>query len=127
MEIDLSNSVNERVGRKIRQLRWKNGVTQRVLAERISVPVEDLEQIELGVTRASADILWALASEFDTRVGDFFPLMGDEDPDTVATVAKIADALMDRQATSPACVPKKPRPESPVRLTVISNIKGKKA
>lgn len=94
----MGNSVNERVGRKIRQLRWKNGMSQKVLAVRLGVPLRDLEQYEMGEKRVGADLLWQIASVFDLRVGDFFPLMGDEDPQVVKQVACLADLVMDRQA-----------------------------
>ena len=94
----MGNSVNERVGRKIRQLRWQNGMSQKVLAVRLGVPLSELEQYEMGEKTVSADLLWQVASVFDLRVGDFFPLMGDEDPQVVKQVACLADLVMDRQA-----------------------------
>ena len=94
----MGNSVNVRVGRKIRQLRWQNGMSQKVLAVRLGVPLSELEQYEMGEKTVSADLLWQVASVFDLRVGDFFPLMGDEDPQGVKQVAWLADLVMDRQA-----------------------------
>ena len=94
----MGNSVNVRVGRKIRQLRWQNGMSQKVLAVRLGVPLSELEQYEMGEKTVSADLLWQVASVFDLRVGDFFPLMGDEAPQVVKQVACLADLVMDRQA-----------------------------
>ena len=94
----MGNSVNVRVGRKIRQLRWQNGMSQKVLAVRLGVPLSELEQYDMGEKTVSADLLWQVASVFDLRVGDFFPLMGDEDPQVVKQVACLADLEEARQA-----------------------------
>ena len=94
----MGNSVNERVGRKIRQLRWQNGMSQKVMAVRLGVPLREREQYEMGETRVGADLLWRIASVFGLRVGDFFPLMGDEDPQVAKQVACLADLVIDRQA-----------------------------
>ena len=94
----MSNSVDQCVGRKIRHLRWTNGMSQKVLALRLGVPLVELEQFEIGEKRVGADVFRRLAAVFDVRVGDFFPLLGDEDPQIVQKVARLADLMMDRQA-----------------------------
>jgi transcriptional regulator with XRE-family HTH domain len=62
----------ELVGRKIRQLRKEQKLTQTALAERIGVQQSDLSRMEKGEYRVSLDTLFRILAEFQMSIGEFF-------------------------------------------------------
>lgn len=94
----MSLSVDQRVGRKIRQLRWKHGTTREELASAIEVTVDQIERFELGSERVPAQTLWRIAGVFRVEVKVFFPLEADEDPSDLDAISTLADILMNREA-----------------------------
>lgn len=62
----------ELVGRKIRQLRKQNKLTQTELAGRIGIHQSDLSRMEKGEYRVSLDTLFRILAEFELSMGEFF-------------------------------------------------------
>lgn len=62
----------ELVGRKIRQLRKEQKLTQTELAARIGVQQSDLSRMEKGEYRVSLDTLFRILTEFQMGIGEFF-------------------------------------------------------
>ncbi len=60
------------VGRKIRELRKGNRLTQTDLAARIGIQQSDLSRMEKGEYRVSLDTLFRILAEFDVGIGEFF-------------------------------------------------------
>ena len=92
-------SVDQRVGRKIRHLRWKSGITRGDLAQATGVSETQLERFEMGAERVPAQTLWRIAGQFRVEVKVFYPLEGDADPDLVEAISALADFLTSREAS----------------------------
>src|SRR5579864_4030246 len=60
------------VGRKIRQLRKENKLTQVELSARLGIQQSDLSRMEQGEYRVSLDTLFRILAEFKMSVGEFF-------------------------------------------------------
>jgi transcriptional regulator with XRE-family HTH domain len=60
------------VGRKIRQLRKEQKLTQTELSRRIGIQQSDLSRMEKGEYRVSLDTLFRILAEFNLSVGEFF-------------------------------------------------------
>ena len=60
------------VGRKIRELRKENKLTQTELSARIGIQQSDLSRMEKGEYRVSLDTLFRILAEFNIGIGEFF-------------------------------------------------------
>ncbi|HVR10391.1 MAG TPA: helix-turn-helix transcriptional regulator [Thermoanaerobaculia bacterium] len=60
------------VGRKIRQLRKENKLTQVELSARLGIQQSDLSRMEQGEYRVSLDTLFRILAEFKMSIGEFF-------------------------------------------------------
>jgi transcriptional regulator with XRE-family HTH domain len=60
------------VGRKIRQLRKENKLTQVELSSRLGIQQSDLSRMEQGEYRVSLDTLFRILAEFKMSIGEFF-------------------------------------------------------
>lgn len=60
------------VGRKIRQLRQEQKLTQTELSSRIGIQQSDLSRMEKGEYRVSLDNLFKILAEFGMSIGEFF-------------------------------------------------------
>ena len=58
-------NIKKLLGKRIKELRLKNDLTQEALAEKINISAKSLSQIELGNNFVSADTLENLCSAFD--------------------------------------------------------------
>ena len=67
-----TNEVNEQIGRKIRNLRQKNGLTQQELADRTELTKGFISQLERGQVSPSVVTLFDLIECLGTTPGDFF-------------------------------------------------------
>src|SRR5262245_56268396 len=74
------------LGKKIRALRMKEGLTQAALAERLGISASYLNLIENDRRSLSADLLLRLARVFDL---DLKGLAGGEDAQMVATLLEV--------------------------------------
>jgi transcriptional regulator with XRE-family HTH domain len=68
------DSHNVALGRAIKRLRKGAGLTQRQLAERAKVPVNDLRLIENGVVNADWGTVRHLAYGMEAKLADVFRL-----------------------------------------------------
>jgi transcriptional regulator with XRE-family HTH domain len=64
--------IDSHVGKKIRYQRWKVGMTQAVLAERIGVKFQQVQKYETGANRISASRLWEVAKALEVPITFFF-------------------------------------------------------
>lgn len=60
------------VGRKIRELRKENKLTQVELSARLGIQQSDLSRMEKGEYRVSLDTLFRILAEFKVSIGEFF-------------------------------------------------------
>ena len=60
------------VGRRIRELRKENKLTQTELSARIGIQQSDLSRMEKGEYRVSLDTLFRILAEFNIGIGEFF-------------------------------------------------------
>lgn len=66
------------VGRKIRQLRKENKLTQMELSARLGIQQSDLSRMEQGQYRVSLDTLFRILAEFKMSIGEFFEEINQE-------------------------------------------------
>ena len=59
------------IGKRIQEIRKKCGLTQERLAEKLSVSVGYISQLERGITRANLDTLSNISSELDCDITYF--------------------------------------------------------
>jgi DNA-binding NtrC family response regulator len=67
-----AGELQRRIGEKIREGRKAKGLTLQQLAERTSLSVGFLSQIELGKNSASVETLYRIATALGAQPGDFF-------------------------------------------------------
>jgi transcriptional regulator with XRE-family HTH domain len=68
----MPHPVDTEVGKRIRYRRWKLGMTQMELAERIGVKFQQVQKYETGANRISASRLWEASKALDVSVAFFF-------------------------------------------------------
>lgn len=66
------HAIDAHVGKKIRYQRWKIGMTQSTLAERIGVKFQQIQKYETGANRVSASRLWETAKALGVPITFFF-------------------------------------------------------
>ena len=66
-------SIDVHVGQKIMEGRKLNQLSTSDLADRLGIDHQDIQYIEQGRCRASAETLMKLASLFDVPIGYFYP------------------------------------------------------
>lgn len=94
------SSIPEVIGRNVRALRKRQGLTQAQVAHRAEIVVSTVAKIELGQTHASVRVLEKLARVLGTSVagltapayGDAVPGPVNEDPRQLGSLAMTADA-----------------------------------
>lgn len=72
----MPRSEDKYVGKRIRQRRWQMGLTQKDVAEKISVKFQQLQKYETGANRVSASRLWDLSQVLEVTPGYFFEGLG---------------------------------------------------
>ena len=80
--------VDYQIGRRIRHLRWRRGVTQMELADSIGVSLRDVVFFEAGVRSVPISLLVRLANNQDVPVSYFTGR--NESEDTEQSGARIA-------------------------------------
>lgn len=68
----MTHMIDSHVGKKIRYQRWRIGMTQAVLAERIGVKFQQVQKYETGANRISASRLWEAAKALEVPITFFF-------------------------------------------------------
>jgi transcriptional regulator with XRE-family HTH domain len=77
---DSSESVDDRVRRRLRELRTERGLTLKAVAERASLDLSTLSRLESGKRRLALDHLPALATALDVSVDDLVASPRRQDP-----------------------------------------------
>lgn len=93
----LGHPIDVYVGQRVCQLRRQRGLSQQQLADKLGIPVKEVDGYERGTRRAGAAILFDLARVFDVGAGYFLSSLVREcalrpaggDPDQTA----VADSL----------------------------------
>jgi transcriptional regulator with XRE-family HTH domain len=67
-----ANTLQRRIGERIREARKEHGLTLAQMADRTSLSVGFLSQVELGKNSASVDTLYRIARALEMDAGDFF-------------------------------------------------------
>lgn len=80
-----------KIGKKIRVLRWKRGLSQEQLAEKVWISTTHMSHIETGSTKLSLPVLVDIATALDVSVNDI--LDTNEDAGTVRCHEELASIL----------------------------------
>lgn len=73
------NTLDHKIGLKVRSRRLEIGMSQERLAEKLGVTFQQIQKYEKGVNRIAASRLFAVAKALDVTVAFFFPPSGVED------------------------------------------------
>lgn len=84
------DEVRHAIGKKIREMRNKLGLTALQIATKLNVSREAITQIETGRNNISAVALWQLATLFRCDIEDFFPAIPDGFALTKVDLQKVA-------------------------------------
>lgn len=84
------DEVRKAIGKKIREMRDKLGLTALQIATKLDVSREAITQIENGRNNISAVALWQLATLFHCDIQDFFPVIPDGFALTRVDLQKVA-------------------------------------
>jgi transcriptional regulator with XRE-family HTH domain len=68
----MTHPIDAHVGKRIRHLRWRLGITQMLLASRIGVKFQQVQKYETGANRISASRLWEVSKALDVPISYFF-------------------------------------------------------
>lgn len=68
----MPNMVDIAVGKRVKHLRWLNGMTQQQLADKIGVKFQQVQKYETGANRISASRLFFLSVSLNVPVSFFF-------------------------------------------------------
>jgi len=82
--------IKKTVGRTIKEMRGKLGLSARTVADNLNMSREAVTQIETGRNNVSAVNLWKLATLFNCEIKDFFPAVPDGYAITKVDIRKIA-------------------------------------
>ena len=84
----MTHPADAHVGWRVRQRRWMLGVTQRQLAVRIGIRLQQIQKHESGADEISAGQLWRIASALGVPISYFFEGLENQAPDTRGTRAE---------------------------------------
>jgi len=73
-------NIKSNLGKKIKELRLKHGMTQEQLGEKIGLQSQTVSQLEHGETFLSCDVLEKLCLTFNVSPKLFFDFQKDENP-----------------------------------------------
>jgi transcriptional regulator with XRE-family HTH domain len=65
-------SIDARIGEKIRYRRWALDMSQKALSDRLGVSFQQIQKYEMGTNRISAARLWQAAIVLDVPIEFFF-------------------------------------------------------
>ena len=91
----MKNSVDIRVGQRVRQRRWMVGMTQQQLGDNVGIKFQQIQKYETGTNRISASRMWDIAAAMEVPVSFFFEGIDDQAPDTGKA---LGDVLADKEA-----------------------------
>ena len=69
---DIMTTLDEQIGRRIRDRRRLSGLSQHELAKDLGISHQQLQKYEAGKNRISASRLWRCAEILATPISDFF-------------------------------------------------------
>jgi transcriptional regulator with XRE-family HTH domain len=108
-----ANSVDRRLGQRLRARRLETGLSQERLAELLGLTFQQVQKYEKGVNRMAASRLLEIANALDVPIGFFYEGLSASTPDGVAEDG--ADAVVfDTLAT----------PDGLQLITLFSSIKN---
>ena len=73
-----ATEIDARIGRRLRELRSEERVSQSALGEALGVSFQQIQKYEAGTDRISASRLWLAAQAFDRDLAWFFEEARDE-------------------------------------------------
>lgn len=85
----------QKLGRRIKELRKKGGMTQEVLADLVQIDPRHLSRLERGVHYPSIDTLELIAQHLRVPLKEFFIFPEDETPDMLRTRLVQSLSIMD--------------------------------
>lgn len=92
------HEVDLHVGRKIRDRRRHDGMTQRQLADAVGVNFQQMQKYETGLNRVSASRLWRIAEVQDAHISYYFDGLGDKQESEPIVEAQANAADMENNA-----------------------------
>ena len=93
-----ADSVDVRVGQKLRQRRWMVGMSKQQLAELIGVKSEQIKSFEAGAEHIGADKMWDIAAALEVPMAHFFEGLEGEMPESAGKSAAADQAATDSSA-----------------------------
>ena len=94
----MAHPVDVHVGKRIRHRRWRVGMTQQQLAEKVGIKFQQIQKYETGANRVSASRLWDIADALDVPVSFFFEGIENENSEVASGDNVPADILGDKEA-----------------------------
>ncbi len=67
-----NHEIIQQVGRRIRQLRMEKGLSQRILAYKADIPINQVGRIERAEINPSVSTLYAICVVIEISLSDFF-------------------------------------------------------
>jgi len=95
----MTHSVDEYVGKRVRQRRRAVGLSQQELGTAVGTKFQQIQKYETGRNRISASRLWDIATELGVPIEFFFEGYKDRDAEVVNEgAAQIHDMMVNREA-----------------------------
>lgn len=91
----MKHPVDVYVGQRVRQRRWKAGLTQQQLGNMVGIKFQQIQKYETGINRIPASRLWEIASALAVPVAFFFDDLKDH---LVRTGEPQGDILNEKEA-----------------------------
>lgn len=85
----------QRLGRRIKELRKKGGMTQEALADLVKIDPRHLSRLERGVHYPSIDTLELIAQHLNVPLKEFFAFPEDETPELLRNRLVQSLSIMD--------------------------------
>lgn len=88
-------TTKQRIGKRIKELRKKSGMTQEQLADLVKIDPRHLSRLERGVHYPSIDTLELIAQHLSEPLKEFFIFPEDESPDMMRSKLIQSISIMD--------------------------------
>jgi transcriptional regulator with XRE-family HTH domain len=91
----MKNTTKEKIGRRIKELRKKSGLTQEGLADLVRIDPHHLSRLERGVHYPGIDTLELIAQHLNVPLKEFFVFPEDETADMLRDKLVQSISIMD--------------------------------